>query len=95
MLNLKMLTAVAAFASLGIAAPIAMAEDTTPATTIHQESPRAGTDASSNPDAMHNKQGEMDGANGADQMDAPDAPAHTSAYKKTYPDEKDMGEVDE
>lgn len=105
MVNLKMLTAAAAFASLGIAAPIAMAEDTTSATTIHEVSPRAGTDVGTTPDAMPNKQGEMEGANGAEQMDvpteagkkmnAPDAPVHTSPYKKTYPDEKDMGEVDE
>jgi hypothetical protein len=85
MVNFKILTAVAAFASLGIAAPIAMAEDTSPATTIHEKSSRAGTGVSvgSEPNAVQYNHGEADDA------------VHTSAYRKTYPEESELNELDE
>ncbi len=92
MVNLKILTAAVAFASLGIAAPVTMAEDATPASTIHEDSAGTGVSEAADP-------------NGEDRMDVPteagkeitgpDAPVHNSAYKKTYPDEKDVGEVEE
>jgi hypothetical protein len=85
MVNFKILTAVAAFASLGIAAPIAMAEDTSPATTIHEESPRASTGVSvgSDPNAAQHNRGEADDA------------VHTSAYKKTYPTESEIKDTND
>lgn len=93
MLNMKMLTAVAAIAALGIAAPVA-AEETTPATTIHEESPRAGTDigGDSDSDAVKSNRGEAD-AN--EDMPGADDAVHSSAYKKTYPEEPEVGELDE
>lgn len=100
MINMKMLTAAAALASLGIAAPV-VAEDTTPATTIHEESPRAGTGVSvgSDPNAVQHNRDEADDANGDADANAdvpgPDAPVHTSAYKKTYPEEAEVSELEE
>ncbi|WP_373185546.1 hypothetical protein [Halopseudomonas sp.] len=108
MVNIKMLTAAAALASLGIAAP-AIAEDTTPDTTIHEESPRAGTGVSvgADPKAVKHNRGEADDATGDDRMNpqddaevdasetGEDAAVHSSAYKKTYPDEPEVSELGE
>lgn len=108
MVNIKMLTAVAAIATLGVAAPVA-AEEATPATTIHEESPRAGTGVSvgSDPNAVKHNRGEVDDANGNDSSkvrdnvdangDVPgaDDAVHNSAYKKTYPEEPEVSELDE
>lgn len=108
MVNIKLLTAAAALASIGIAAPV-VADDTAPATTIHEESPRAGTGVSvgADPNAAKHNRGEADDATGDDRMneednvdasgDVPgaDGPVRTSAYKKTYPEEPEVGELDE
>ena len=95
MVNMKLLTAAVAFASLGLAGPV-LAGDTTPETTIHEESPRAGTSSSlgGDTDAMHHDEKK----NGDDAMESgqgSDAAVHESAYKKTYPEEPEVSELDE
>ena len=112
MVNLKMLTAAAALASFGLAGP-ALAGDTTPATTIHDESPRAGTSSSlgTDPDAMEHDKKQMDHKKDSDdavatgRKDFPteagkeihetDEVVRESAYKKTYPEEPEVSELDE
>jgi hypothetical protein len=85
MINMKMLTAVAAIATLGIAAPV-VAEDTTPPTTIHEESPRAGTDIGVDTESM------AEDADASSEVPGTDDAVHSSAYKKTYPAESEVGE---
>ena len=101
MVNMKLLTAAVAFASLGLAGSV-LAGDTTPETTIHEESPRAGTSSSlgGDTDAMHHDEKKMDHGkkNGDDAMESgqgSDAAVHESAYKKTYPEEPEVSELDE
>lgn len=108
MVNIKILTAAAALASLGIAAPV-IAEDSTPDTTIHEESPRAGTGVSvgADPNAAQHNRGEVDDATGGDRMNpqdgaevdasetGEDSAGHSSPYKKTYPDEPEVSELEE
>lgn len=91
MLNMKILTAAVAFASLGLAGPV-MADDMTPETTIHEESPRAGTSSSlgTGPDTMDHDGKKMD-----HKKTDSDEVVHDSAYKKTYPEEPEVSELDE
>lgn len=111
MVNMKLLTAAVAFASLGLAGPV-IADDTTPKTTIHEESPRAGTSSSLGTDADsmdHDKksmdQKDHDDAIASGRKDFPteagkeihgtDEAVHQSAYKKTYPEEPEVSELEE
>ncbi|UAW99669.1 hypothetical protein KEM63_06820 [Halopseudomonas nanhaiensis] len=102
MQTLKMLTAALTFASLGIAAP-AMAESdssagsaggqtnsTTQSTGQGSASGTTGNMGSGGGDSMNNP--------GMDTKDSdPEAArdTHTSPYKKTYPNEKPVGEGDD
>lgn len=113
MVNIKILTAAAAFASLGLAGPV-LADDTTPETTIHEESPRAGTSAELGNDSaatdrdkktLDHKKKDSDDAIASGRKDFPseagkdinetDEAVRTSAYKKTYPEEPEVSELDE
>ena len=102
-----------AFASLGLAGPV-LAGDTTPETTLHEESPRAGTSSSlgTGPDTMDHDEKKMDHKNtdpddslASGRKDFPteagkeihgtDEVVRDSAYKKTYPEEPEVSELDE
>lgn len=99
MSKLKILAAVMAFAALGIAAPVALADTSDAADRTHTPSTQttpgaAAGDGSHTPTKSHERTSDQ-AEDGHGDMTDQDAATRTSPYKKTYPDEADVGETDD